>query len=50
MENQQKEQQVMPLDLSGIVKKMNEIIEQTNKNSERISKLYEILAGQFKED
>lgn len=35
----------MSLDLSIIAKKLNEIIEQTNKNTERILRLYDILAG-----
>ena len=33
------------LDLSSIVKKLNEIIKQINKNTERILKIYDILAG-----
>ena len=32
-------------DLSIIVKKQNEIIKQTNKNTERILRIYEIVAG-----
>ncbi len=36
-------------DLSIIVKKLNQIIEQINKNTERILKLYEISSDKYKE-
>ena len=38
-------QRCSSLDLSIIVKKQNEIIKQINKNTERILRIYEILAG-----